>query len=392
MPRRNAPLVLITQPERPQATPLLPSPRPTTPLRRLGLVAAAVLLSVAGLAPAAAAEPLPPEPGPSEPAPAPDPIEFEGGTDAMRQQLDETQSAWWDAKAQLDASTARQEELTQELVGIEAQMKVQGEALGKVARMAYLSGNYMKVAALMTNDTVGGFLDNMGLVQARATHETNIIQQLAATHQAAESTRAGIEQESATQQALLADMDARKQQAQLALCQAAVGSCDDNVGGVFSVRASAVAAPAPRNADGSWPVEYLPRDRVSEVTITGTNSGYYITPRTAHAVVEAKKADFTIFVACFGYRNNVSEHPKGRACDFAVDASCHYCGAAQGANKTYGDDLADFLVFNAERLGVLYVIWYQRIWLASTGQWKPYSGAHGDSSSNHTNHVHMSIK
>ena len=39
---------------------------------------------------------------------------------------------------------------------------------------------------------------------------------------------------------------------------------------------------------------------------------------------------------------------------------------------------------------MLYVIWYRQIWLPSSG-WKSYSGGNGDPSSDHTNHVHLSV-
>jgi hypothetical protein len=44
-----------------------------------------------------------------------------------------------------------------------------------------------------------------------------------------------------------------------------------------------------------------------------------------------------------------------------------------------------FLVRNADRLGVLYVIWNRQIWFPATG-WKSYRGA-----SAHTDHVHVSM-
>jgi hypothetical protein len=39
---------------------------------------------------------------------------------------------------------------------------------------------------------------------------------------------------------------------------------------------------------------------------------------------------------------------------------------------------------------VLYVIWFERIWLPSSG-WKAYTRGNGDPSSDHTNHVHLSV-
>ena len=104
---------------------------------------------------------------------------------------------------------------------------------------------------------------------------------------------------------------------------------------------------------------------------------------------EAKKDGFTRFVSCFRPSGS-GEHPKGRACDFAADKN-GFGGDATGSSRTYGNRLADYFIANASRLGVLYVIWFRRIWLPSSG-WKSYSGAGGDPSSDHTNHVHLSMR
>jgi hypothetical protein len=53
--------------------------------------------------------------------------------------------------------------------------------------------------------------------------------------------------------------------------------------------------------------------------------------------------------------------------------------------KNYGNRLMAFLVRNADRLGILYVIWFKQIWFPATG-WKNY---HGPSA--HTDHVHVSM-
>jgi peptidoglycan DL-endopeptidase CwlO len=103
---------------------------------------------------------------------------------------------------------------------------------------------------------------------------------------------------------------------------------------------------------------------------------------------QAQAAGFTHFVACFRHQNS-GEHPKGRACDFAADKG-GFGGVATGASKDYGNRLANYFIANSSRLGVLYVIWFRRIWLPSSG-WKSYSGGNGDPSSDHTNHVHLSV-
>ena len=62
----------------------------------------------------------------------------------------------------------------------------------------------------------------------------------------------------------------------------------------------------------------------------------------------------------------------------------------RGVTKAYGDRLAAWGVDNADRLGVLYVIWFRQIWLPGSG-WKSYSGD-GTPSGDHTNHVHISVQ
>ena len=64
---------------------------------------------------------------------------------------------------------------------------------------------------------------------------------------------------------------------------------------------------------------------------------------------------------------------------------------AGGEDKTYGDNLAAWFVENASALGVMYVIWYNRYWDPAQG-WIAYTGGGGDPSSDHTNHVHLSLR
>jgi hypothetical protein len=54
--------------------------------------------------------------------------------------------------------------------------------------------------------------------------------------------------------------------------------------------------------------------------------------------------------------------------------------------------LATWAVSNADRIGVMYVIWFRRIWTPSEG-WHAYNNPFGgdDPSGWHTNHVHISM-
>src|SRR5262249_61328655 len=108
----------------------------------------------------------------------------------------------------------------------------------------------------------------------------------------------------------------------------------------------------------------------------------------AHARDQAKAAGFIRYVSCYRSTEDGGEHPRGRACDFAA-AINGFGGQAEGEERTYGNNLAAFFIFNASRLGVLYVIWYRQIWLPGSG-WRAYSGC-CDPSSMHTHHVHGSV-
>jgi hypothetical protein len=314
--------------------------------------------------------------GVAAPAAADPPSDGPGSND-LRAQLDQAQSAWLDAKTALDASVARQQQLSNTLSTVQAQLAVESVAVGKVAREQYMSAGFTAVRGIMASGSAHQLLDAMSLSDAIVSRQTDLIQTLMDTQDQAQAAQDGIAKEAAKQTELLAEMDTRKQQAQQALW--AAGGGQPTAG--FSSAASYVATQAPRNANGGWDPE--PQSVYEPAT------GGYITPRLEHAKEQASDAGFTNYVACYRSLEDGGEHPRGRACDFAVSATCHYCGSAQGAEKDYGTNLAAFLVFNADRLGVLYVIWYRQIWLPSSG-WSSYFGC-CDPSSMHTNHVHLSV-
>jgi hypothetical protein len=80
------------------------------------------------------------------------------------------------------------------------------------------------------------------------------------------------------------------------------------------------------------------------------------------------------------------EHGKGRACDFMISR-----GMASGGEADRGDALADYLIKNGSRLGVMYIIWKQRYYdIRSGGGWDPMSDR-GGVTANHYDHVHVSV-
>jgi hypothetical protein len=82
------------------------------------------------------------------------------------------------------------------------------------------------------------------------------------------------------------------------------------------------------------------------------------------------------------------EHGKGRACDFMMSRGGTM---ASGEDADRGDALAEWLIKNGPRLGVMYIIWKQRYYdIRSGGGWDPMSDR-GGVTANHYDHVHVSV-
>lgn len=76
------------------------------------------------------------------------------------------------------------------------------------------------------------------------------------------------------------------------------------------------------------------------------------------------------------------DHPAGLALDFMLSSRGP---STLGTATAVGDQLAQYVIDNAARLKVEYMIWNRRSWNPTRGTWVPYS----DTSNPHTDHVHV---
>ncbi|MFI0449828.1 coiled-coil domain-containing protein [Actinomadura sp. 6N118] len=82
------------------------------------------------------------------------------------------------------------------------------------------------------------------------------------------------------------------------------------------------------------------------------------------------------------------DHGSGRACDFMESTGGQM--PSSGA-RAHGDAVAQFVISNASRYGVKYVIWRQRIYdMRGGGGWKSMSDR-GSVTANHYDHNHVSV-
>jgi hypothetical protein len=133
-----------------------------------------------------------------------------------------------------------------------------------------------------------------------------------------------------------------------------------------------------------------PPKKDRDCTIKDPTTNGCITPRMLQVLNQAKAAGFTRYVVCYRALEDGGEHPRGRACDFSAATRGFENVDATGGDRAYGDRFASWLIANAKRLGIIYVIWYKRIWMPDVG-WRAYSGS-GSPAARHTNHVHVSVR
>ena len=119
--------------------------------------------------------------------------------------------------------------------------------------------------------------------------------------------------------------------------------------------------------------------------VTGDN----ITPRMSQVKDEIDRR-FGPFISIGCYRpGTFGEHPLGRACDFMLSSGGVMPSAA---DVQRGYQIAAWAQANAATLGIMYVIYRQRIWdirIASAG-WQLMADG-GSITANHFDHVHISV-
>lgn len=286
--------------------------------------------------------------------------------------LESTNRSYAQAKAKLKKSKKQQLQLALEVQRAQSALDALAPHVAQIAAQSYRTGRIGAIAMLLESDTPDSFvkraaaLDELNMVNAQKLAEVIRVKTQA------EQAKLALDAEVREQQKQKAIMAKKKQEAERAL--ALVGGTGLTLGLVSATSPVARIGPG-RDSDGDWRPESCSQN-------DPTTSGC-ITPRTLHAYKEVKRAGFNRFVGC--YRSGGPyEHPKGRACDWSLQNS-GFSPARTQDQRMYGNNLTAFLVRNADRIGIYYVIWYRQIWFPATG-WKSYSGP-----SNHTDHVHMSM-
>lgn len=139
-----------------------------------------------------------------------------------------------------------------------------------------------------------------------------------------------------------------------------------------------------------------PKPGQQEATIQDpTTKNGKITPRMKNLLDEAEKAGFgnpAKGIGCWRPTDTYMRwHPKGNACDYMYAAG----KPATGKNLEEGNRFAQWLIDNADRLELFYIIWQGKMWERPRGTWKVYNGYGGNALKNpttgHFDHVHVNV-
>lgn len=345
------------------------------PRRRWLTLALAPLVAASFLAaPAAPASADPNDPSSSSSSSA-EPDEKGGDIESngtLNDVLESSNRKYVQAKAAVAKSTTTQKKLGIEINLAEAKRDALIPEVNAIAAQQYRTGHLGTASFLLGSQGSDEFLAKAVSLEEINTLHDGKLRELNAAIDEVSAKKAALDAEVKQQQTNLLAMQKQKESAEKALIL--VGG--KSLTGGFVDAVSKVAAPAPRNADGGFSPE--------KCTVDDPTTDGCITARTLHLYQEVKKAGFNRFVGC--HRNGGPfEHPKGRACDWSLQKS-GFSNAHNADMKNYGNDLMAFLVRNADRLGIYYVIWYQQIWFPATGNWHAYHGV-----SAHKDHVHVSL-
>ena len=364
----------------------------------LGILAVLALLVGGGPSPAAAA------PGSND----------EGGTGTLQRKLDAAASGYNNAHAKAQVSERKRKALTGQLAQTEKRIAVLDAQVQLLGAEAYRGGLPDTKTALTNSRSLADLMGDVALVDSLSHRRQATLDDLRDARHDLDTAKHQVDRQLVEQRSAERTMAKRRADAEEALTAAKVGGeptkgftasgedAEEPAAASGGEKAPAATQPkaarpraqatkkarqttkkasaAKRRSDGTWASEGC--------SIGDPTSNGCLTPRTLHALQQAKAAGFTHYVHCWR-EASFGEHPKGRACDFAA-APGGFGGIATGSDRAYGNRLAAWFIDNADRLGVLYVIWFRQIWLPGIG-WRSYQSS-DDPAASHRNHVHLSVQ
>ncbi|WP_031167526.1 coiled-coil domain-containing protein [Streptosporangium roseum] len=230
----------------------------------------------------------------------------------------------------------------------------------------YRSGGMGMTVALLENPDPGALLNRLALTQQIVSEQDAKLQGFAKIRDSHRGAQKMAEQRADALRASLKKLDGQKKRA-----ERLIGQIKDRIDQLYPT-------PGLRRADGTW-VPQLP---------SGPDN---ITPRMRLVrQLIAQRFGPRFGIGCYRADGGIAgggEHPLGRACDFMLSRGG---GMPSGDETRRGHEIAAWAIKNARRLGIMYIIFRQRIWHVRTGSWRTMSDR-GGTTANHFDHPHISV-
>jgi hypothetical protein len=265
--------------------------------------------------------------------------------------------------------------------GLNSQLRSSSERVKQLAALSYMGGGLDPTMAVTDPDPTGTIKDMALMAFVRQTDGTRVseLEALAAqADQARKSTQGKIAEVQETVNELIRKRSAVR--TLLAKYEPEVATTQD-VTSRPEVADSPGGADSPSSPSGPSKPDNAPKGKSPLIGNTMTAR-----MRTLYLEIDQKFGPFPA-IGC-ARPGDPLDHGSGRACDFMESAGGRMPSARAQA---HGDAVAQYVIDNASRLGLKYVIWKQRIWDVRSGNgWKAMSDR-GGVTANHFDHNHVSV-
>ncbi|MQA87972.1 MAG: hypothetical protein GEV03_25935 [Streptosporangiales bacterium] len=326
--------------------------------RRLGAMIAVMVASVL-FAPASSGRAVPSQPT--------DPGEE---LDRLDRQADDLARQYRGELHELTDGIQAARRAAREVREVEGKQAAARARLAELAAARYKSGRIDPVIMLATSDDPRVVLDQAATAEHLARNDQDRLREMQSLMEARRRAQQEAQARVTETRRLVARLEAKK----------------DKVAELIEKYEAEEAAREEREAQSSGSSGYTPTPHAKSPVIGGGSS---ITPRMQDVLTEVDQR-FGPFssIGCYRATNDGGEHPLGRACDFMLSTGG---SMPSSENVDHGWAVANWARDNADRLGVMYIIYRQQIWdVRSGGGWRAMEDR-GSITANHYDHVHISV-
>ncbi|WP_433444250.1 coiled-coil domain-containing protein [Nonomuraea sp. CA-141351] len=300
---------------------------------------------------------------PAQAEPKPTVKQLKNELSALQKESDKLITEYYNSRIAQQKADKSEKAAREKLATAQAVYERESAELRAMAVSQYIGGEPGQIGLLVGNQDPTSFLGRMALNQHLVTLQDARLRGYAQVRNAHQQAKDEADARAKELTRTVDDLEQRKKKA-----EKQIERIKDKIDQLYS-------APGVRRPDGTW-VPQLP------------GGSENITPRMrlVKQLVQ-ERFDVPFGIGCYRAIQDGGEHPLGRACDFMLSRG----GAMPSAGEVErGNQIAAWAIKNAKRLGIMYIIYRQRIWHVRTGTWRTMSNR-GGTTANHYDHPHISV-